>query len=66
MKHLGLIIALLLVLFLICGCYAPRGQTCIDVTYHNCVDAEAATWFCGEKCRAMCRAFAVKDCQRGR
>ena len=63
-----LIIVMLIVLVLVSGCYAPTQTegTCISTVYRNCVDAEAATWFCGEKCQTMCRAFAVKDCQRGR
>lgn len=65
MKHVGLIIALLLVLLSVTGCYAPTQTegTCISTVYRNCVDAEAATWFCGEKCQLRCRALAVDVCR---
>jgi len=59
------LIILLLILLLVCSCYEPSQTegTCISTVYRNCVDVEAATWFCSEKCQARCRALAVEVCQ---
>lgn len=60
-----IVLLVLTIVLLICACYAPTQTegTCISTTYRNCVDAETATWFCGNDCQARCRALAVEVCR---
>ena len=63
-----LIILLVMVLLLACGCYGPSESegTCIGNTYRACVDGQAAVnWLgiCNETCQADCRVRAVEACR---
>jgi len=67
-RIIGILLILVLVALLACGCYAPGkpGSGSTGNTYLACVEAQAAVhWLgiCDEACQADCRARAVQACQ---
>ena len=66
-RIIGVLLLLILVALLACGCYGPGEQETGSTgnTYLACVDAQAAVhWLgiCDEACQADCQARAVGAC----